>query len=57
MWLQPWFFSMLTPHLGQALVFALIHVVFSASLLFFLSHSRTMAQVAGRCASVEQPVQ
>jgi ABC-type transport system involved in cytochrome bd biosynthesis fused ATPase/permease subunit len=57
MWLHPWFFSMLTPHLGQGLVLAIIQVVFSLSLLFFSSHFLTMSQSHGLWASFAQAKQ
>ena len=56
-WLQPWFFSMFTPHLGHGLVLAMIHVTFSHSALFFNFHCFTSVQLAGRCASSAQAKQ
>lgn len=41
MCMQPWFFSMGLWHLGQGLVLAMIHVTFSLSALFLVTHLRT----------------
>lgn len=51
MCMQPKFFSMGRPHLGQGLVLAMIHVRFSLSAPFLTSHLRTVEQSTGRCAS------
>ena len=49
--MQPWFFSIGRPHLGQFFVLAIIHVRFSLSAEFLPIHFRTVIQSAGRCAS------
>lgn len=48
MCMHPWFFSMGRWHLGQGLVFAMIHVRFSLSALFLIFHCFTVSQSTGR---------
>ena len=46
-WLQPWFFSIFSPHFGQGFVKACIHLIFSESACSFSRQFLTSAHDAG----------